>query len=367
MIIAVDGNEANVREPVGVSVYTSQLLLYFSKAANAKQRFIVFLKNKPLELLPKEGEYYKYEVVKGPFLWSQIFLPLRLMRWPNFDVFFAPAHYLPRFCPVPTVVTIHDLSYFYYPNEFLKKDLYKLTRWTKSAVEKAYKIIAVSKNTKKDILKQYGVAEEKVQVIYNGFQKRTFDRPRTMNYELQSKSYILFTGTIQPRKNIITLIDAFKKFQLIYPEYKLVLSGKKGWLYEQTLAAIKSSGVNDKIVLTGYVSDDELIYLYKHAFCFVTPSLYEGFGIPILEAMSYNCPVISSFASSLPEIGDDACLYFDPKSPQELCDKMIELKKNPFLVKSLVKKGIARIRDFSWEKCAKETLSVITNIVKNEQ
>src|SRR5258708_2372492 len=171
MIIGVDGNEANVNEKVGVSVYTYELLKYFQRHSNASQEFLVFLKSKPNLELPVEKDHFHYEVVPGNFLWSQTFLPLHLYKkkalGQKVDVFFSPAHYAPRFCPIPFVVSINDLSYFYYPDEFLKKDLHKLKTWTKYSVEKAKKVIAVSNTTKKDSVKFYHLSDEKVEVIYN--------------------------------------------------------------------------------------------------------------------------------------------------------------------------------------------------------
>jgi len=128
--IGVDGNEANVEKRVGVSVYALNLLKYFSKAASRETRFNVYLKNPPLNDLPKENKYFKYCLINGKLLWSQIYLPLYLYYRKDIDVYFSPAHYLPRFCPVPQVVTIHDLSYLYYPEDFTKKDLYQLKNWT---------------------------------------------------------------------------------------------------------------------------------------------------------------------------------------------------------------------------------------------
>ena len=152
MIIGVDGNEANVEKRVGVSVYTLNLLKYFKKQSNKDLKFKIYLKNSPLSDLPNQDNFFQYKVVPGKILWSQIYLPLQLYQKKDIDVFFSPAHYIPRFCPVPTVVTIHDLAYFYFEKDFLKKDLYQLKSWTKYSVNKASKIIAVSKTTKKILL-----------------------------------------------------------------------------------------------------------------------------------------------------------------------------------------------------------------------
>jgi len=370
--IGIDGNEANVSEKVGVSVYTFNLLKYFSKISNNEIQFLIFLKNKPQLDLPEENKYFKYRVVPGKFFWSQIFLPLALYFNNSIDVFFSPAHYLPRFCPVPQVVTIHDVAYLYFPDDFTKKDLWQLKNWTNFSINKATQIIAVSKTTKKDIVKNYGVDEEKISIVYNGFEKITKEKTSAVEErsgktaEVKSKKYILFVGTIQPRKNLELLIDSFGKFSQANKDFKLVIVGKKGWLYKSIFEKVRIMRLEDKVIFAGHVSDAELVGYYKNAFCFVLPSLYEGFGIPVLEAMSYGCPVIASFTSSLPEVGGDASLYFDPKNPDDLLEKLNMILNNKNLKKELIAKGNLRIKDFSWEKCAKETLNVIINTAENK-
>ncbi|MFA6017264.1 MAG: glycosyltransferase family 1 protein [Patescibacteria group bacterium] len=366
--IGVDGNEANVEKKVGVSVYAQNILKYFQKSADQETSFEVFLKNPPSVDLPEENDFFKYKVIKGNFLWSQIYLPLYLYFHRNINVYFSPAHYLPRFCPVPQVVTIHDVAYLYYPEDFRKKDLWQLKNWTKFSIKKANKIIAVSKTTKKDIVKNYEADENKVRVIYNGFEK-PFDKLKiknlnlNKNFKLKIKNFILFVGTIQPRKNLDVLIDAFAKFSFTNEDFKLVIVGKKGWLYDNIFEKVRNMKLEERIIFTDHVPDEELVWYYKNAFCLALPSLYEGFGIPILEAMNYDCPVISSFSSSLPEIGGEACLYFDPKNPDDLLEKLNTLQNNVVLRNELIIKGKQRIKDFSWEKCGRETLDVILKTV----
>lgn len=366
MIIGIDGNEANVAQKVGVSIYIYELLHYFSQKKNNELQFIIYLRNNPRADLPLPTKYFQYKIVKGNFLWSQLFLPLHLYFKRDIEVFFSPAHYAPRFCPVPRVVTIHDLSYFYYPDEFLKKDLHQLKNWTRYSIRQAKKIIAVSKNTKRDLIKFYQIPEKKIEVVYNGYDnklkvKNTMpnDRQEKLKIQLENKHYILYVGTIQPRKNLSILIDAFNLLMKEKPEYSLIIAGKKGWLYKEIFDHVKSLNLEGKVVFTGYVNDEEKAALYAGASLFVLPSLYEGFGIPILEAMSYECPVIASSTSSLPEIGGEACLYFDPKKPAELKAKMIELIENTALCKELIKKGKKRVQLFSWGKCGKHTLHTI--------
>jgi glycosyltransferase involved in cell wall biosynthesis len=278
---------------------------------------------------------------------------------------------LPGFCPVPQVVTIHDLAYLYFPNDFTKKDLWQLKSWTKISLSKAEQIIAVSKTTKKDILKSYGVEESKVSVIYNGFEKTVGAKTSAVKLsdinlaseDVKQRKFILFVGTIQPRKNLEILIEAFSKFLQINPDFKLLIVGKKGWLYENIFEKVKALSLSKKIIFTDHINDEDLIWYYKNAFCLALPSFYEGFGIPVLEAMNYGCPTIISMTSSLPEVGGDASLYFDPKSSGDLLEKINMLQNNKELRKELMTKGKQRVKEFSWEKCGKETLEIILKTV----
>ena len=254
-----------------------------------------------------------------------------------------------------SVVTIHDVSYAYVPNEFLKKDLYQLIHWTRSSVEKASEIIAVSETTKNDLIKQYGINEKKVRVIHNGYTAPV----GTAKRKKDQQPYILYVGTLQPRKNIITLIEAFERLHTLHPEFRLKLAGKKGWMYESTIEAAHSSSAASAIDFLGYVSDEQKQELYANASCFVLPSLYEGFGIPLLEAMSNGCPVIAADSSSLPEVGGDACLYFNPHQSDSLFNGLNRLISDSSLSHSLIKKGYVRASQFSWASCADKTLDIL--------
>ncbi len=364
MIIGVDGNEANVTQRVGVSVYTLKLLEYFREKANPDRQFRVYLRSPAQSDLPAPHRYFSYQVVKGNHFWIRFFLPFYLNITRNIDLFFSPAHYSPALCPVPIITTIHDLSFYYYPNEFLKQDLYKLKHWTTASVRYSKKIIAVSKTTKKDLLKFYQLPEERINVIYNGFEKKPIKGKsfESNHFKFQiNHPYLLYVGTLQPRKNILTLINAFAELKHIQPELQLIIVGKRGWLYERVFAEIEQLGVEDSVFVSGFISDQQLAFLYQNAITLVLPSFYEGFGLPILEAMSFNCPVVSSFAASLPEIGGNACLYFDPNSSLDLKDKLTEIIRNHDLRQELIKKGKQRIKEFSWNKCGEETLRLLTS------
>lgn len=376
MIIGIDGNEANVVNRVGISEYAYWLLFYFAKFAHEGKTsgvtFVIYLKKPPLKTLPKETENWKYKIVGPGKFWTQLGLPFHLfLTKPRPDVFFSPTHYAPRFSPVPSVISIMDLSFLHFAELFNKSDLYQLKNWTKYSVKKATKIITISNSSRNDILKTYQVPEEKVLTIYPGIKQAVTLEPHVyaMN-ELKAKyaisdNYILFVGTLQPRKNISRLIEAFAKIKeedLDLKHVELVIIGKKGWLYEEILEAPKKFGIEDKVKFLEGVNDNELTTFYKHALCYVLPSLYEGFGLPVVEAMKHGCPVITSNSSSLPEAGGDAALYIDPENIEDIATKITKVVNDKDLRHELSEKGKKQAAKFSWEKTAKETLKVLVDI-----
>ncbi len=364
MIIGIDGNEANVNERVGVSMYTFNILKEFYKNASEENKFVIYLRKTPLSDLPKQNENFKYVVIAGSVAWSQVFFPAYLATHKRPDVLFCPAHYIPRFSSVKTVVTIHDVAYFYYPEEFLKKDLYKLKNWTSYALKHSKKIISVSENTRKDIIKHYKTPEEKITVIHNGFnQSSATDTPK--EFKTPTAPYLLYVGTLQPRKNVAKLIESFSILKKVHSDLKLYIVGKKGWLYDEIFERVKELRLQDDVVFTGYVSENEKNTLYKHAQALVLPSLYEGFGNPPLEAMHAGCPVIVSNNSSLPEICGNACAYFDPNDTMDMVHTINKVLTSKELRTSMKNKGAQRVSEFSWEQCAKKTLKVLKDVASH--
>lgn len=370
MIIGIDGNEANVKKRVGISEYAFQLLSQFAQEQDPALTYNIYLKDDPYTFFPRENKHWKYRVLKPGKLWTQWRLPLDLFAHrPKPDVFFSPTHYAPRFSPVPTVVSVMDLSFLYFPELFNKADLYQLRSWTEYSVKNAARVLTISNSSRNDIIKEYKVPAEKVVTIYPGIKETVSLEAHVygMN-QLQAKyhisdKFILFVGTLQPRKNITRLIEAFSKLKH-ERDLQLVIVGKKGWLYEDILAAPQKYGVEERVKFLEGVADDELTLFYKHAQCYVLPSLYEGFGLPVLEAMKYDCPVITSNVSSLPEAGGDAALYVDPENVDDIADKIKHLISNEKLRKELIEKGRKQVAKFSWEKTAKETLEVLQSVAK---
>ncbi len=368
MRIGIDGNEGNVQAKVGIGEYAFELLQEFKECKIPHVTFEIYLKTLPRNDLPKEDERWRYRIVGPGKLWTQIGLPLDLfLHKPRPDVFFTPTHYAPRFSPVPTVVSVMDVSYMHFPELFRKSDLYQLQHWTAYSVKNAKAVITISKASKNDIIRIYNVPDEKVVVTYPGIKKMAEITDNASYNQLLSEhrisqKYILFVGTLQPRKNLQKLIEAFAKISVNHDDLHLVIIGKKGWLFEDILSAPEKYGVEEKVKFLFFVPNEILPFFYKNALFFILPSLYEGFGLPVLESMQYGCPVIASNVSSLPEAGGDAALYVDPKNVGDIAQKMEVFISEEAKRQEYIAKGYNQVKKFSWEKTAHETLNVLMEI-----
>lgn len=371
MLIGIDGNEANVEKRVGIGEYAYEILRQFHnlRFKNNDLRFLIYLKERPLSHMPVPTENWRYKVIGPKKMWTQFALPISLFLGKKPDVFFTPSHYAPRFSPVPSVISIMDLSFIHFPDLFAKKDLYQLKNWTAYSVKNAKKVLTISEFSKNDIIKQYQVELKDVIVTYPGIKEVESSKVRNVYKVLSmsdlskkfgiNKEYILFVGTLQPRKNIEKLIEAFSKLD---KDILLLIVGKKGWLYEDILKAPQKYGVLERVKFLDFVEDSELPLLYKNAICFVMPSLYEGFGLPVLEAMKNGCPVVASNVSSLPEAGGDAAMYFNPENSDDIAKAIKKVVEDKNLRDEMVKKGFVQVKKFSWEKTARKTLEVLQEL-----
>jgi len=375
MIIGIDGNEANVKNRVGVGQYAFNLITQLNKI-DKKNQYIVYLKNRPLSDLPKPSKDWQYRVFGPSKLWTRIALPIKLYtQKERLNLFFSPTHYSPLFCPCPTIPTIHDLGYLESKNQFTRKDLYQLINWTKESLKKASQIITVSEFSKSEILKFYKIDPKKITVAYNGTDNppkisKKIQQQILSLYNLESKNYYLYLGTLKPNKNIPFLIEAFAKYlkseiRDLKSEISLVVAGKKGWLFEEIFDTVKKEGIEDKVIFTDFVSDSQKWTLYKHAKALVLPSLYEGFGIPVIEAMKTNTPVIASNIPPLKEVIADNGFYFNPTKQKELVNKFVEidaLKSSE--IEKITDKAKIRADFFTWTNTAKSVLKVFEQFNK---
>lgn len=362
--IGIDINEANVGSRVGTGQYTYHILKRFAALAPDLE-FHLYHRDPLRSDLPASSPNWNYHLVGPTRAWLNFGLPLNLLiSRAKYDSFWSPAHYTPSYIGSPSVVTIHDLAYEYFPDLFLPSDLYKLKNWSRRAVARAKKVIAVSEATKQDLVKLYGTDPAKITVIHNGYDSDIFNMTTTpnnaiiKNYDLRSNNYLLFLGTIQPRKNVIKLVQAFHLLKESGYTGKLVIAGNIGWLAEDSLAVIKDSPDASDIVMTGYVSDEARLALYRNAEVYCLPSLYEGFGVPAIEAMASGAPVAVANNSSLPEVVGDAGILFDERNPNSIAEGINKILSDRNV---WVKKSLTRAQNFSWDKCAKETFSVLTS------
>ncbi len=367
MMIGIDGYEANVTRRVGIGQYAFEMLRHIYRIIENKKNVnvVVFLPTAPLPDMPAETDFWKYRVTGPGKLWTVIGLPLA-MRREHLDVMYSPTHYIPRFNSVPRVMAIMDVSYLKFPDLFRTKDLYQLRHWTAYAVAHTRKIFTISEASKNDIIKEYHVPADTVVVTYPGFTMAQVS-PIPAKYGI-SRNFILSVGTIQPRKNYTRLIEAFSVFLKLnrqkFSDLQLVIIGKKGWLYEDILAAPEKFGVAQHVKFLDFVPDSELPSFYQHAVCFALPSLYEGFGLPVLEAMAYKCPVVVSDVSSLPEIAGKAGIYVNADSAKSIAGGLLTAVRERNLIqgRTRVNEGLTQMKKFTWDKAAKKTLEVLEQV-----
>jgi glycosyltransferase involved in cell wall biosynthesis len=286
------------------------------------------------------------------------------------DIVHSTAYAMPDVDKLKTIVTMHDLSIYLYPHFHMDANYAFVNRNIQRAARHADCIIADSENTKKDIMRFLHVPEEKIEVIYlaasEGFSKRGDgdDMGRIRNSFGITGPYILAVGSVEPRKNLLRSLAAFKALTMTDGgrDYQFVLAGGHGWKNADFFDALRKLDIPDKIVITGYVSEDDLQTLYQGAVAFVYPSLYEGFGLPALEAMASGVPVITSNSSSLPEVAGDAALLVNPLEVFEIFEAMEALVESPQLRRELSVKGLEQSRKYSWQKTAQKTLEVYKQV-----
>ncbi len=294
--------------------------------------------------------------------WEQLVAPAVLAR-DGIDVVHAPVNVSPRFASRPAVVTVHDLAFRFFPEQYPALKRRYLDALTRRSVEHADQVIAVSEHTRGDLLRAYRVNPERIHVIPNGVDPSLApieDAEMLARFRERHQlpgQFILALSTLQPRKNLIALLRAWARLDA-RTRLPLVVAGAPGWKFDPIFDEARALGIADKVRFTGYAAGDELALWYSAATLFVYPSLYEGFGLPLLEAMACRTPVISSNASSLPEVAGDAALLIDPRDVDALASAIDRLAHDPMLCADLAGRGLERAHQFSWARTARETVEV---------
>jgi len=308
------------------------------------------------------------------FIWDQFTFP-KIARGRSVDLIHQPCFSAPLMFRGPVVVTIHDIISILFPQNIPFASRMFYSKWMPFSYAKAKKIISISESTKRDIVRVLKISPDKITVIHNGFdaklqQKLSNDKIDQVKkkYDLP-QDYLLHIGTLEPRKNLDFLIDVF--FEAIKDKKNsnlaLVITGKKGWYYEGLFEKVAKLKLQGKVIFTGYIDEEDKGALYQGARIFTFPSLYEGFGLPPLEAMASGTPVISSNTSSMPEVIGEAGILISPKQKSAWVEAISRVNRDEKLYYEMKKKNEQQVSKFDWERTAKQTIDVYEQAMRNRK
>ncbi len=350
----------------GIGFYLQSLLGTIQKID--KNNYYFLLSNTKIDFDLTNSKWTKIEgSVNKKFLstpWMQLWGPLVACRL-GFDLFWSPRHHLPVALAyrIKTVLTIHDIVHHYYPKTMTLPNLLAERLLMRLSLIRSNRVITDSKSTASDLQRVYGLNQKKITIIHPGsptLEEEATDRD-ALEIDLSLK-YFLFVGTLEPRKNFNRILNAFRSIEPERYNVHLFVVGKKGWKTHHLTEIIRRHPLTSNIHLLGYVPRKTLKKCYEKALCLLYPSLYEGFGFPILEAMCCGTPVITSNVSSMPEISGDAAIKVNPFDQTAIASAMKDVLENSNLRYCLHTRGLKRIKKFSWLKCATETIRVLETI-----
>lgn len=286
----------------------------------------------------------------------------------DLDILHGPANVTPLFYGGKTIVTVHDLIIYEHPEWFPGgiSDWFWRRQVVPKSISNADKLIAVSKFTKQQIIDRFGINTKKIKVIYEGIttsESASGKDSKRFTEKKIKEPYILYIGTIEPRKNLVRAIKAFSQVSSSLPNLRFVIAGKKGWKLDEVFATVKELKLEERIIFTGYADDTTKAALYSRASAFVFPSLAEGFGLPVLDAMQSGVPVVTSKTTSLKEVAGEAAVKVDPYSIKSITDGIREIVTNQNLRQELIAKGKFQAAKFSWQKAATQTLQVYNEVI----
>lgn len=348
----------------GIEIHTLELIYALSNIDKSNEYFLFFSKDRPIPNL-NLPDNFKICISNIPkyvprLAWDLIFISLEA-KTKKVEVMHSP-FLSPIIKTSKNVLTVYDLAYLYFPQFYTTTQLLVLKYLLHLSIKFSDIIITPSTNTKNDLMKEFGIEENKIKVAHPSVDpffredKNPIEIQRVKNKYGIAKEFILNVGVLNPRKNQTSLIKAFRKVLDSGFDYQLVIVGERGWKYNEVFDTVKSERIERYVIFTGNVPKSDLLYLYNGALMFVFPSVYEGFGFPALEAMACGCPTVVSNSSSLPEICNKAALYFDPTDISDIYTKILEVIKNAELRKSLSENGKKQAIKFSRESFARKML-----------
>lgn len=366
MRIGIDGSRSAKEIHTGTEMYSTKLIQTLMQI-DCENQYILYT---PKDLTPRLGNLpanFSQKIIPFGKAWTQIRLSWEMLKDSSkLDVLFVPSHTIPLIHPKKTVVTIHDLGFLHFPELYSKSELAYQKFGLNMAIKHAAHIITPSIYTKKDIVRNFGLNPKKITVIYHGYDDHLY-KPRLYPKKEDEEPYIFFVGRLEYKKNILGLVQAYEMLRREPKiKHKLVLAGNPGFGYDEYLEYIKTlkENIQEDIIELGYIPDQELASWVKNASIFFFPSYFEGFGIPVIEAMACGVPVVTAKITSIPEIAGSAAILVNPNKPFEMAVALSRLINDPKLYKTFVSKGKVRASLFSWEKSANETLRVLEEVVK---
>ena len=362
MIIGIDASKLLSHNKTGVEIATSELIKAVLKQDTDNTYWLYT--PQPLKINGLiDGERIKNIVVSGKRLWTLLALSKELKKNPP-DIFWSPSNFLPYNLPQKSIATIHDLAFYLYPQSYSLKARWLSMFALKRAIKSATKLIAVSRQTKKDLKNYFNIPGENIEVIYHALRtdlkEQPFDFEKTYP---QLDKYFIYVGRLELRKNLLNILIAFSIFSSqIDQSVKLVLGGSKGYGFNRIQRLIKRLHLKDKVIIQGYIPDDHLPALYKKSLGLIFASRYEGFGLNILEGFAAKVPVMTSNFGAMSEIAGNAALLVDPFDVNSIAKGFNQLCSNKNLRQSLIDKGSHRLREFSWERSAKKLINLWRNL-----
>ncbi len=365
-----------LRQGGGIGRYTRGLVNALARLDARNRYTLIVSKDSPLDALPSLPHNFTLKTLPLSerlltILWHRLDFPLSIDRWAGpFDLFHSPDFVLPPLHRTPGILTVHDLSFMQHPDGAVPKLRRWLNKVVPDSVHRARHILADSQSTKEDLITLLDVAPSKISIVGAGVESRfkpiadasTLSSVR-QKYRLPER-FVLGLGTLEPRKNYEGLIEAFNLLQSDHPDLHLVIAGGKGWLYDSIFETAKKSPASSRVHLIGFVADEDLPALYSLAQVFAFPSHYEGFGIPVLEAMACGTPVVAANNSSLPEIAGKAAVLLSATDTTALSDAIGQFLLRSSLHEEYRKSGIEQAKKFTWKVAAEKLLTVYQSLAE---